>query len=131
MNTAVLRQISTSSVIVTDLSLLLNLALYLSLSQNLVLFSIFCFFGFLYWNFLLSPSQSLSLSLSLANSGFVLHFLFLWIFKLEFSIIISVRNLGKCEVVEIENVFFEAFSQTQQNTQKYFLKHFLRMQPNT
>ena len=78
-------------------------------------------------NEILSPlSLSLSLSLKCLVWGrliILFCFLFLWIYILEFSIIIFVWKLGKCEKL-VENMFSRAFLRTQPNTWKKFSKHF-------
>ena len=78
-------------------------------------------------NEILSPlSLSLSLSLKCLVWGrliILFCFLFLWIYILEFSIIIFVWKLGKCEKL-VENMFSRAFLRTQPNTWKKIFKHF-------
>ena len=75
-------------------------------------------------------SLSLSLSLSCDFDSFVLIFVSFCIYILRFSIIVFVWILEECEKLD-KNVFFRAFSRTQQNTIKYFPNHFLECNQTT
>ena len=83
---------------------------------------------------LMNRSLSLSLSLSLSRScdfdSFVLIFVSFCIYILRFSIIVFVWILEEREKLD-KNVFFRAFSRTQQNTIKYFPNHFLECNQTT
>ena len=71
-----------------------------------------------------SPLSLPSLNLTGFDEFFFFWVLFLWGLWTEKWYYIFVWKLRKCEQ-QVENVFSIVFSRTQQNTRKYFPKHFL------